>query len=432
MNPFDESALACALSVKNAKVTLVSMAPYDDKEKLAYYSRLGCEVVLISDKLYAGSDTLATAKILTRFLKSVSPDCVFCGRKSFAGDTAQVPLQVAELMSYRFIPYVMSFSGNSIKTRLGEFAFTPRSVLTFERISELPKASIFSKAKDVSVVDNSVLKLNENEIGLPGSFTKVIKVIEKEKPFRKCKYIKFDDLEGVIRESLNKRDVSAVISAKSDKTEKLDIVHFVGEETEPIAKSLAEKTVRINDVSEIAENDDVKVLLFPAGLNYSVKASMLAARLNTGLAADCINLYVKNGKPVMVRPALSGNTIAEVVSCGKIQMATCRIKETSGKVVFGIGYGAKDSINEIYALAKKYNAEIVATRKVVDNGLLPYEMQAGLTGKIIEPKVYVAFGISGAVQHLVGIERAETVIAINKNKEENIFGNADYGVVKEL
>lgn len=134
----------------------------------------------------------------------------------------------------------------------------------------------------------------------------------------------------------------------------------------------------------------------------------------------------------MVRPTLSDSTIAEVVSDGKIQMATCRIKEPSGKLVFGIGYGAKDRINDVCALAKKYGAEIAATRKVVDCGLLPYEKQVGLTGKILSPKVYVAFGISGAAQHLVGMERAETVIAINKNRTEKIFDNADYGIIKEL
>lgn len=80
-------------------------------------------------------------------------------------------------------------------------------------------------------------------------------------------------------------------------------------------------------------------------------------------------------------------------------------------------------------LAQKYNAEIAASRALVDMGLAEYGQQVGLTGKMIAPKVYVACGISGAVQHTCGFENAGTVIAINPDKNARIFDFADYGII---
>ena len=72
------------------------------------------------------------------------------------------------------------------------------------------------------------------------------------------------------------------------------------------------------------------------------------------------------------------------------------------------------------------------SRAVVDDDVMPYECQVGLTGRTVAPKVYVAFGISGAVQHMCAVERAGTVIAVNKDKNAKIFDYADYGIVAEV
>ena len=134
----------------------------------------------------------------------------------------------------------------------------------------------------------------------------------------------------------------------------------------------------------------------------------------------------------MYRPALSGDTIAKIVSDSKYQLATVRTKKNSDKIVFGVGYGMLNRLDYIKDLAKKYNAELVASRKLVDNSNIDYSLQVGLTGKIIAPKVYVAFGISGAIQHVVGVENAETIIAINCDKDAKIFDYADYGIIKKI
>ncbi|MEE1330793.1 MAG: FAD-binding protein, partial [Acutalibacteraceae bacterium] len=97
-----------------------------------------------------------------------------------------------------------------------------------------------------------------------------------------------------------------------------------------------------------------------------------------------------------------------------------------------IGYGARDYIPEIKALAEKLNAGIAATRKMVDNDYLPYEIQVGLTGKTVNPEVYIAVGISGAIHHIAGIRQSGTVIAVNCDRDAPIFNYADYGIADDI
>ena len=107
-------------------------------------------------------------------------------------------------------------------------------------------------------------------------------------------------------------------------------------------------------------------------------------------------------------------------------------EEEQKKIIIGIGYGAREYIPEIKALAEKLNAGIAATRKAVDNDLLPYEIQVGLTGKTVNPDVYIAVGISGAVHHIAGIRQSGTVIAVNSDPEAPIFNYADYGITESI
>ncbi len=96
------------------------------------------------------------------------------------------------------------------------------------------------------------------------------------------------------------------------------------------------------------------------------------------------------------------------------------------------GFGAKDALDSVKKFAESINAELGASRKMVDNGYMPYSAQIGLTGKTVSPPVFVAMGISGAVHHIVGFDRAGTVIAINSDKNAPIFDYADYGIVCDL
>lgn len=434
INPFDESALECALRLSN-DVTVLTMGPKSNETVLKSLTRLGAQVTLISDSVFAGSDTLATSYVLSTAIKKMEYDLILCGRQSVDGDTAQVGPMVSKMLEISLITNALQveIAENEVhtQTRAGEENASLPALVTVERGYVLRFPSIFSKQGEVSFVDNSNLCCDTERCGLKGSPTRVVETFENEKGKRKCKFISLNELSALLEELSNKEKIE---NADKLKTEKLKSVWAVGEEVLEKAREIAEDVVLIDkiDSEEIAERamkENPDIILWNADLWGRKNAPITAAILKTGLCADCTELQVENGIFYMFRPAQGGSVYAKIKCLTKPQMATVRTKSESSDIIVAGGKGVGENIDSLKTFADKIGAELCASRGLVDMGKAPYETQVGLTGKTVSPKIYIAVGISGAVHHTCAIEGADTVIAINPDKNARIFEYADYGII---
>jgi electron transfer flavoprotein alpha subunit len=244
-----------------------------------------------------------------------------------------------------------------------------------------------------------------------------------------------ENLPKLIEQGLQK----SRIEKENTTGEQLEKVYFAGN-IQSVAEKIAKQAIALQTTGKTAEMlaeelkaNGVKTVLWEDSEELKILASQTAVLTGAGLCADCISFRAENGKLIMTRPALGGDVTADILCESEMAFATVRTARSDcAELIFSVGKGAMDYIDEIKTLAQQYNAELCCSRAVADSGKLAYEKQVGLTGRTVCPKVYVAFGISGAVQHTCAIAGANTIIAVNNDKDARIFDYADFGIVTEV
>jgi electron transfer flavoprotein alpha subunit len=234
---------------------------------------------------------------------------------------------------------------------------------------------------------------------------------------------------------------------------------------------------RVDAVETLVRERGFDTVLFAASVLSADLAAGLAARLDAGLNWDLTDIVVEDGKLVGKRPALGDSVYVDVGWSSEPRLALIRsgtfepeagadaggaeverfesrlrdfsleatmveqaheesegpsIEDADVIVAGGRGLGSPENFALIEELAKALGGAVAATRAVVDAGWYPYAAQVGQTGKTVSPKLYIACGISGAIQHKVGMQSSALIVAINKDPNAPIFEYADLGVVGDL
>lgn len=288
------------------------------------------------------------------------------------------------------------------------------------------------------------------------------------------------ELLGVARELADKVNEKVValllgdgVSAKAN-----DLVAYGADEVRVVDHANLKHFVTeyyAQAVTQVVKANDPSVVLFGATSIGRDLAPRLSARLHTGLTADCTKLEMDEaGNLFMTRPAFGGNLFATIICPEhRPQMSTVRpgvmkkpefdgarkgdiiqetinwddskavvkvveeVKETKNvekiedaKILVSCGRGVKD-VAPAFDVAKKVKGTVSASRSLVDSGIIEHPRQVGQTGKTVRPQAYLAFGISGAIQHLAGMEESEYIVAVNTDVNAPIFKVANLGIVAD-
>ena len=504
LNQADACAVETALRLKEtcgARVTVLTMGREKAEDMLRELIARGAdEAYLVTDPVFAGSDTLATARVLHAAANRLGPfDMILTGRRAVDGETALTPARLAQLLGWPLITDIQTVVGSDeFVCEDGETQKRLKSVLpavltVHEGSCALRLKGILGmrRAKNAVItrLTNAELCLPPEQVGLAGSPTRVRRVTNVPESVRVTRWLHSSrEIVQALREQ------TAAVAQKQ--TEVFYSNKLLGEvwvlaEAEDAdsralvtrAQALTDSPVRLllieprENVLSLAENvvnrlrkgcpEAVLVLSTPF---LRALAPEVATLLETGLTADCTDLQITDsGLLLQIRPTFGGAQLAEIlcpearpqmalvrrgvfpdeghVPCAVERLAepekgpiTCleghegaqsTLSQARLVVAGGLGVGSKEGFEQLAELAKCLGAEAAATRAAVDAGYAPYCMQVGQTGLTVRPDVYLTFGVSGAIQHVLGMDRSGTVISVNTDPKAPIFHYSDFGLVMD-
>ncbi len=526
INPFDKRAVEEAIRIKEkngATVTVVSMGPPSAVDVLNRSLRMGADrAILVSDRKFGGSDTLVTSRILADVVKQLGADLILMGKYSLDGETSQVPPEVAELSGKNFKSSVSKIEfGDDEKSITVEqdnergisryMVRLPALLSVSEKInraryvkSEVPdmkdrveiwdssKINIQISGKEDSptvVEDTEVLESNRS-VKMLGSMEEAIDLIieasSKEDSGDEVNEVEMPPLKGsgmilgvavgdpgTAREIAGKMfELAGTGEYRIDMMGNIDPGELKGMACHSYRHMRGGTVATVADyVAYYIKRNRPAFVVYPSNTDGREIAGTVAARLNLGLTADCVDLKMENSTLVQYKPAFGGGIIARITSKTNPAMATVRpgmfleVRRNGqfesidvddrdvGKVkllehtdvptgftplggcslVLGVGKGVarKERIPGMLELTNRLGAGLGGTRPIIDFHFMPRQQQVGITGVSISPDLYVALGISGSANHIVGIRYAKKILAVNTDENAPIFKYSDYGLVAD-
>ena len=558
VSSFDVRGLLKALELREehgGEVVALTMGPPQAEEALRHCLALGADrVVHLTDRAFAGADTLATARALALACEKEGYDLILCGRHSTDAETGQVGPEVAELLG---IPQVTGVGALTCDTD-GKTIRVERETDSGFDILDCPLPALISatedlaperfpkraereaaKEKSIETVTARDLSSDLSQFGAAGSPTWVesVQTVEDSRENRVFEGELSEQIDALVQELLARGlfGTWADDSAAGEKGIRIAepepgkavwvVAETLGNTLRPVSLELLGKAVELSaqyggevgavligsgldaHITSLAKHgadvvyqaDDARLAcydtdLYAALLSQAIQAykpkvlllgstaigrdlaPRVAARLGLGLTGDCVDLEVDHqGRLRQLKPAFGGNIVAPILSKTTPEMATVRpgmlsqarpdlsrqarierltleddvrsrvqrVSQTgadaakaaaldAADIAIGVGkgIGGPENLPVIEHLADVLGgAPLASTRDIADLGWLPRQHQVGITGRAIAPKLYFAIGIRGAFEHMVGLRKAGTIVAINTKAKAPIFKTADLGIV---
>ena len=500
-------------------------------------SRGADEAVLMTSPRFAGADTLVTARCLAEAEKALGGfDLILCGRRAVDGETGQVGPMVAALLDRPCV--VNATEGESEDRCLKALQLTEAGSLQWKaplpavmtlcewsHALRLPTISGLRRAAqaNVRICEPEDLCIDPAGCGLKASPTRVTHISARPVGVRPCVKTTFGEVIKALEEKglalgASGQDEAPLATASSDAGEASAAItiavlcegdgsaaaellgkarqlspsgrvlalsetaepplsafaSFGADEAVPLGK-LTDDCAQAERIADALRQLQPDAALFPATIRGRFLSAWVAARLHTGLTADCTALSLtETGLLKQVRPAFGGNLTAEILCrTARPQMASVRpgvfpapqpaagrvcalhslqlaasperlerlsftpaesgvsLQGASVIVTGGKGVGSKKGFEKLEELAALLGGGVGATRSAVDAGWIAYPHQIGQTGITVRPRLYLAFGVSGLVQHTVGMNSSGVVVAVNRDRNAPIFACADYGIVAD-